>query len=258
MSEIRLIVEDLSFAYDSVKALENISFKVEKGEFLGILGPNGSGKTTLLRCLSKVLGPKKGTVLLEGKDISLISLKTLASLIASVPSTLPTQFNLNVIDVVLIGRHPHSNGFRYWETDEDVKVALEKMKLLSINHLSQRKLWMLSDGERQKVLIAKALAQEPKLLLVDEPTSHLDIKHQIEIMKLLRTLTRKKVTIIAAMHDLNLAAWFCDKLLLLKEGKIYAAGEPQEVLKPKLIESVYGVKTTIVNIDSGKILVIPD
>ncbi len=253
----QITIEKVTFSYDSVKALRNISFEVKKGEFIGLLGPNGSGKTTLLRCLSKVLKPKNGVILIEGENIRNITLKKLAKIVAAVTSKSPDQFNLTVTDIVLMGRHPYSEGLKWWETPEDLDVVTQTMKLLNITGLSNRKLPELSDGEKQRVFIAKALTQEPKVLLIDEPTNHLDIKHQIKTLKLLRKLTSEGITVIAAMHDLNLAAWYCDKIILLNKGKITAIGPPVEVLKPEIIEKVYGVKAIVKHEATKRIVIIP-
>lgn len=232
--------------YGSIRALESVSFEVKEGEFLGVIGPNGAGKTTLLKCLTKILKPKVGAVLLNGKDISDMSREEIAKNIGVVPQNSPETFPFTVLDIVLMGRIPYLGRFAR-ESKNDLRVAEAAMKSTNVYHLADRTINELSGGERQRVLIARALAQEPKVLLLDEPTLHLDIKQQLEILKLIKRLTRqKKLTTIAVFHDLNLAARFCDKLLLLNAGKIHAIGSVEDVLTPKNIKAVYGVKAQII------------
>ncbi|MEM3511166.1 MAG: ABC transporter ATP-binding protein [Candidatus Jordarchaeales archaeon] len=249
-------VDGLSYRYNSTSALDGVCFEVEKGELVGLVGPNGSGKTTLLKCLSKVLSPREGVVLLEGRDICTLSPLEVAKICASVPSEFPADVNLPVVDAVLLGRHPHVRGV-WWEDERDEEVAMKAMEHMKVSGFAGRRLGELSSGEKQRVMLAKALAQEAKILLVDEPVAYLDIGYQLEIMELLRRLADDGVTIIAAMHQLSLAARYCDKLVVLKKGKIVAFGRPEEVISEELIKDVYGVRAFVQKLPGVGLVVIP-
>ena len=231
--------------YDSFQALENVSFEVREGDFLGIIGPNGAGKTTLLRCITKILKPKVGAIFLDEKDVLEMGREEIAKNVSVVPQDSPLTFPFTVLDIVLMGRTPHLGRLAH-ETKKDLRIAKAAMKLTKVSHFADRTINELSGGERQRVVIAKALAQEPKALLLDEPTLHLDINHQLEILELIKGLNkREKLTVLAVFHDLNLAARFCSKLLLLNSGKIHSIGSVEDVLTPGNIEAVYHVKVQI-------------
>ncbi|MFC2149820.1 ABC transporter ATP-binding protein [Candidatus Auribacterota bacterium] len=224
--------------------LKDISFSVNGGEVLGIIGPNGSGKTTLLRALSKIIKPSKGEVLFEGADLRKLSFKELAEQIAVVSQTQEIT-NLTVEDVVLLGRTPYLGKFQFIESRTDHDIAQKCMELTGTDKLRDRLCSELSGGERQLVYIARALAQEPKLLLLDEPTTHLDITHQILILDLIRRLNKElSLTVIMVLHDLNLASEYCNKLILMNNGNLHKMGTPEEVLQYQIIEEVY--KTVVV------------
>jgi iron complex transport system ATP-binding protein len=236
-----LKISDVDCYYGAIKALENVSFSVEGGEFVGILGPNGSGKTTLLRTISKTLKPKVGTIFLD--DLNIYNMKNieLAKKLAVVPQETMTTFDFKALDVVLMGRNPHIERFGI-ESREDLAVARSVMELTNTWHLANRPLNELSGGEKQLVIIARALAQEPKVLLLDEPTTHLDIGNQLEIMDLLREIcTERKLVILAVFHDFNLASRYCDSALLLGNKKIFSMGPTSDVLTSKNIKSVFDV-----------------
>lgn len=238
-------VIDVSCSYGSFAVLEGINFCVERGAFAGILGPNGSGKTTLLRCLSRVLKPRRGTVLLEDRDLYRESPRRVARRMAVVPQESGAAFSFTVGEVVLMGRFPHLKMFQR-EGEADWGAAARAMELTGISHLADRPVTALSGGERQRVVIARALAQEPELILLDEPTSHLDINHQLEVLELLKKLSRQeKLTVICVFHDLNLAAQYCDRLILMKGGRIFALGSPEDVLTPQNIRSVFGASVAV-------------
>ena len=242
---MELKVLDLSFFYNSVKALEEVSLEVRGGEVLGIIGPNGSGKTTLLKCMNRKLNPKMGVVLIEGKNILGMSRKEIAKNIGFVPQLSSISFPFTVFDIVLMGRYSYTKGFCR-EREEDLSITQKCLELTGIKHLSKRFITEISGGEYQKVIIARALAQEPKVLLLDEPTLHLDMNHQIEILDLVKNLAQRKRLVVAmVLHDLNLAARYSDKILILKKGKIFASGLPEEVLNMKNIEEVYGIEVEI-------------
>ncbi len=241
---VKIRVENVSFNYDSIKALENITFEIDKN-ILGIIGPNGSGKTTLLKCISSILKPVTGTILLDNNELSTLNRKEIAKIIGVVPQTANITFPLTVIDIVLMGRNPHKKRLEF-ETEKDIRIAENSLKATGIHHLANRLITELSGGELQKVIVARALAQEPKILLLDEPTAHLDIHYQLEILEFIRNLNaEKKLTVISVFHDLNLAARFCDKLILLNDGKIYSIGNTDEVLIAENIRNVYKVNVKI-------------
>ena len=239
----KIVIKNVECYYNSVKALDSITFKVDEGDFVGILGPNGSGKTTLLRCLSGILKPKVGCVLIDGEDVNLLSRREVAKRVGVVPQESYIGFNFKVLDVVLMGRHPHIKRF---ESKHDIEIALKAMEAVNVQHLADRFITNVSGGERRRIIIARALAQEPEILLLDEPTVHLDINHQIEIMELLRELcVKKRLTVIAVFHDFNLASRYCNKLVLLSEGRILALGKPEEVLTKENIQKAFHVEVLI-------------
>ncbi|MDI6917372.1 MAG: ABC transporter ATP-binding protein [Thermoplasmatales archaeon] len=241
---VKIRVENVSFSYDSVKVLKDITFEVDN-EILGIIGPNGSGKTTLLKCISSILKPRTGTIMLDNNELFTLNRKEIARSIGVVPQTASITFPLTVIDIVLMGRNPHKKRLEF-ETEKDIRIAENSLKATGIRHLANRLITELSGGELQKVIVARALAQEPKILLLDEPTAHLDINHQLEILEFIRNLnTEEKITVISVFHDLNLAARFCDKLILLNQGKIYSIGNIDEVLIAENIRNVYNVNVNI-------------
>lgn len=241
-------VDKVYGGYGKEIVLHDVSFDVMQGEFLGIIGPNGAGKSTLLKLMSRVLHPQKGEIFFENKDIARIKLKELCKKIAFVPQDTLINFPFSVEEVVLLGRIPHLKRLQF-ETKRDFKIAENSLLLTDSLHLKEKKIDQLSGGERQRVIIAKALAQEPILLFLDEPTAHLDISHQIQILDLSKKLCRQtNLTIVATLHDLNLASEYCDKIILLNEGKIYKDGTPPEVLTYQNIEAVY--KTVVVVLDN--------
>ncbi|MBW1678553.1 MAG: ABC transporter ATP-binding protein [Deltaproteobacteria bacterium] len=212
---------------------------------MGIIGPNGSGKTTLLRAITKVLKPQRGEVLFEEKNIWRMEFKELAQKMAFVSQTPQVGLNMTVEEFVLLGRIPYFRRFQFLETRHDEEIARKAMVLTDIFELRKRFIGELSGGERQLTVIACALAQEPKLILLDEPTAHLDIAHQVGILDLIKRLNREKgLMVIIVLHDLNLASEYCNRLLLVDNGRIHKIGTPQEVLTYQVIEEVY--KTTVI------------
>jgi len=234
----------VSSGYNNIEVLNDVSFEIAKGDFTGIIGPNGSGKTTLLRAATKIIKPFKGEIFLEGKNLADMSLKELAAIMAVVPQDTAFMFPFRVIDVVLMGRTPYMKRFGF-ESKEDLKIVLDALEFVDVLHLKDRFIDELSGGERQRVIIAKAIAQEPRILLLDEPTTHLDISHQVQIFDLLKRMNKESgLTIVSILHDLNLASDYCDKLILLNNGMIKSKGSPSEVLDYKTIEEVY--KTVVI------------
>jgi iron complex transport system ATP-binding protein len=243
MTAMRFEMQDVSFSYKSKPVLKNISFRVDERELLGIVGPNGSGKTTLLKCINSIVVPE-GQVFLNDVDVKKMGQKEIAKVFSYVPQAIyHNSFPATVFDVVLLGRRPYLG----WSVSpKDIKIVSEILSTLKLDELAMRNFNELSGGERQKVLIARALAQEPKILLLDEPTSNLDLKHQLEIMELLRRLAReKKLIVILVSHDLNLAARYCDRVVLLNSGRIYAVGKPDEVLTRENIRRIYGIEVEV-------------
>ena len=223
-------VTGLSCKYGNVSVLEDVFLSSGPGECIGIIGPNGSGKSTLLKALSKIVKPASGAIVLSGRDIRTMSLGELARNMAVVAQDTTSDFEFTCLDIVLMGRSPHMKRFAV-EGRKDYEIAESSMKLTSTWHLKDRMFNELSGGERQRVVIARALAQEPSVLLLDEPVSHLDINHQIEILELVGRLKKTKgLLVIMVIHDLNLAARYCDRLILLSGRTVQAAGAPSEVL----------------------------
>lgn len=253
---MNITVQEVTFSYKSTKNLNAVSLQLQKSEVLGLIGPNGSGKTTLIKCINKILEPKQGTILLGEQEIKKLSRTQIANRIGYVPqSSLYSQDSITVFEVVMMGRRPHIN----WQSSEkDAEKVWSTLKTLGVEHLAMRNYYELSGGEQQRVLMARALAQEAKVLLLDEPTSSLDIKHQLEVMELTRQLVKnEELSAMMAIHDLNLAARFCDKIVMLKKGEIYAAGTVDSVLNVENIKSVYDVKVEISHSSNNIPYVIP-
>ena len=255
---VLLNVDGVECHYGSVKVLEDISLSVRGGDFVGILGPNGSGKTTLLKSISRTLKPYKGTILLNEADIYSLKSVDVAKQLAVVPQDTSIGFNFPALDVVLMGRNPHMKRFQL-ENEKDMAVARKVMNLTNIWHLAERPINELSGGEKQRVIIARALAQEPKILLLDEPLTHLDIVNQLEIMDLVKDLcVKEKLIILAVFHDFNLAARYCNAAIMLKKGKIFSAGSLTEVLTSKNIKSVFKVDAIVTkHLVTNSVFVVP-
>jgi iron complex transport system ATP-binding protein len=242
---------DLSFGYPGRTVLRDVSLTVQRGEMVGILGPNGSGKTTLLRIVSAVL-TGRGELTVNGRDVKSYGRKELSKLFAVVPQESRVNFPYTVAEIVLMGRASYHSPFAL-EGKKDLQVARASMELTDSLPLSRRYLHELSGGEKQRVMIARALAQQPEILLLDEPSAFLDLKHQVQIFELLRRLNGERgLTIIAALHDVNLAALFFPRLVILREGKIYRDGAPGAVLTETTIEEVYGIRVRIEKDPSGE------
>jgi len=230
----------LHASYNSRLVLKDITFDVSEGEFVGIIGPNGSGKTTLLRVMTGILPPASGTVTLRGEYVPKIPSREFARVVAVVPQNPTVAFDFTVLEVVLMGRSPHLGRFQT-EGESDLAIAESALRRTNLIDLADRKTAELSGGERQRLMVARALAQGTEAILLDEPTAHLDINYQVEILHLLKreNIERKK-TIIVILHDLNLAAEFCDRLIMLRDGAVHVDGTPEEVITPANIQLVYG------------------
>jgi iron complex transport system ATP-binding protein len=237
-------LRDVACRYDAIPALEGVSLEIAPGEFTGIVGPNGSGKTTLLRAIAGLVGAERGAVLLDGTPVASLTPRQIASRVASVPQQGGGGFGFTVFDLVLMGRAPHLPALAP-EGEGDLAAAREAMERTRTWHLRHRRVDELSGGEHQRVLLARALAQAARVLLLDEPTAHLDIRSQLEAMSLVAGLNASGLTVIAALHDLNLAAMFCPRLVLLDRGRVAAAGSPEEILTRGRIRAVYGVDVDV-------------
>ena len=241
---VNITIKDLTFSYNSHKILDDLNVVVENSEVLSLVGPNGSGKTTLIKCIDRILKPR-GSILLDGLELERMSRQEVARQIGYVPQSSSTSLATTVFDTVLMGRRPHI-GWRV--TDSDLDKVAEVLEKLHLEDLAMRDFAQLSGGQKQKVLIARALAQEPAVLLLDEPTSNLDMRHQLEVMEIVRDLVHeKKIAAVMAIHDLNLASRFSDKLVMLKNGQVYAAGEPKALLNEENIGKVYGIEAMVMN-----------
>lgn len=244
-----LQVKNLSFAYNSSRTiLEDISLNVQKSEVLGILGPNGTGKTTFIKCINRILKPQKGEILLFDKNILNLTQTEIAKLIAYVP-----QYNNSaniVIDTIMMGRLPYA---KHGYSEFDKKVVFDILQKMDLEKFAFRDIRELSGGERQRIFIARALAQQPKAIILDEPTSSLDLHNQLFILNSIVDIAKSDgISIIMTIHDLNLAAMFCDTLLMLKNKKIFAYGTPQEILSEDLVNETYKVNTKITIEDGYK------
>lgn len=240
-----LKVEGLKFGYEEKIVLDNVSFKIEKGKFVSIIGPNGSGKSTLLKTLNNIYHPWEGNIYIEGKNIKAFKKKELAKKIALVPQDTNIDYEFTVEDVVLMGRHPYKGRFQK-EDKDDYEIIDEALEMTNTKHLRGRMITEISGGERQRVIIAKALAQNPSIILLDEPTSHLDINHQIETLNLLRKLNKERgTTIILVIHDINLGVRYSDEIIMLNKEKIVSIGSPEDVITKENIELAYNIEVAI-------------
>lgn len=240
-------VKNLKFGYRESLVLKGLSFNIKKGEFVSIIGPNGSGKSTLLKTLNNLYKPNSGDILIEGKNVEDYSKRDLAKIVGFVPQDTTIDYEFTVEDIIMMGRHPYKGRFQK-EDKIDYKIVNDVMEMTNTLKFKDSLITEISGGERQRVIIAKALAQNPSIILLDEPTSHLDINHQIELLNLLRTLNKEKgTTIVLVIHDINLAARFSDDIILLNEGEIIGIGNPEDVITAKNIEKAYNLDVAIEN-----------
>jgi len=238
-------LDRVNVSLNSARILNGISFEIRAGEFLGVIGPNGSGKSTLLRTMAGVLTPLSGSVRLDGSDVARVHGRQLARRLAIVPQDNPIAFDFTVQEIVLMGRSPHLRRFEI-EKGRDAEIAVDALRRTNLLHLADRSIGTLSGGERQRAMIARALAQQTDILFLDEPTAHLDINYQVEILDLARRENAENgKTVVVVLHDLNLAAEFCDRLIMLSEGSVFAAGSPEEVITRENVQQVYGTSVWV-------------
>lgn len=232
--------------------LKDLTFQIRSGEVLGVIGPNGSGKTSLLKLLARVLRPREGIVRLFWQELAGLSQDSVARMVALVPQDSPEIFPFTISEMVLMGRFPHHRAGAWglrgfgWESAEDVRLAEDAMRETDVLHLAHRLIRDVSGGERQRAIIARALTQEPKVLLLDEPTAFLDLNHQVEICRIIRRLNEERgLTVVLVSHDLNLASQYCDRLLLLNGGMAFCLGTPDEVIRLDVLKAVYGCEVLV-------------
>lgn len=248
-------VEGVTFSYGGKETLSDVNFEAKAGEFIGLIGPNGSGKTTLMRCINGLLRPSKGTIYMDGKSTSGMKIKDIAMICANVPADCNEDFSLTVQELVFLGRYPHVNSM-WWESRQDETVVAEAIKKFRLEGLINRRLNELSSGEKARALLAKAVVQQPKILLADEPSAHLDLRYQLEVMETLWELSRQGVTVLTASHDMNLTSKFCDRVVMLNGGRTVATGRPVDVITAERIRDVYGVEVSVFR-DGDEVFSIP-
>ncbi len=255
-----LEVRQLSFRYGSVRShpsgdraawvINGMEFTVRQGEIVGVIGPNGSGKSSLLKLLAKLVRPQEGTIRLFGAELGALSRESISRQVAYMPQDLSSDFPFSVLDMVLMGRFPYRQGGLWnlvgWERREDLAVAEEAMAQTDVTHMANRMIDTLSAGERQRVLLARALAQVPRVLMLDEPTAHLDLNHQLEVCRILQRVHEQlRMTVLLVSHDINLASQYCDRILVMKQGAVVCIGSPQDVIHPRVLTEVYGCQVLV-------------
>ncbi|OPY37797.1 MAG: Cobalamin import ATP-binding protein BtuD [Methanoregula sp. PtaU1.Bin051] len=251
---VKIIIQDLSFRYRSAPVLQGLSFNVGKGKVFGLLGPNGSGKSTLIKCINQILRPQ-GRVVMDGNEIHRMHISDVARRIGYVPQSETMGMSMTVYDAVLMGRRVHM-GWR--PAKRDLGIVDRVLHDMKIENLAMEDLWELSGGQRQKVFIARALAQEPEVLLLDEPTSSLDLKHQLDTMETVRSLvSRSGISVVMAIHDINLAARYADTVAMIRKGSIYGIGSPRVLFTPQTVRDVYGVEATFLYDTTGNPVIVP-
>ncbi|AMH94913.1 ABC transporter ATP-binding protein [methanogenic archaeon ISO4-H5] len=255
MPEIKL--ENIEFGYDpKIPVIKGISYTLDKPEFICIMGPNGVGKSTLIHCLNKILKPTAGVVYLDGRDVQEMKLKELASHMGYVPASSQDSFPLTVVDTVMVGLQ---NDFKFGTNASDLQKVYDVLKLMKVEHLAMKNFNELSAGQHQKVMLARGLVRTPEIVLLDEPTSNLDIKHQIQVTKTLSELPRTKgMMVIMISHDINITAKYADRIILISDGKVYADGTPLEVLTKENIRDVYDVEADVLEIEGRPHIILKD
>lgn len=238
-----LKAHDLAFGYGVQPVFSHVSLELAKGHIMCVAGPNGTGKTTLVKCMAGIFRPQKGHVTIDGVDTRQLPRRELSGLLGYVPQNVMSKFPATVFEVVLAGRRPHM-GWR--PSKNDLKLAAEKLAQLNLGHLAMRDMGSLSGGQAQKVMLARALAQETPYLILDEPTSSLDVRHQLDILETITALARERgLGVLIIIHDLNLAARYCDHIVMLHQGRVFCSGRPESVITPQTMADVYGVEAEV-------------
>ena len=253
----QISIDDLEFSYSKEAIiLHDITLDISNPQLISIIGPNGVGKSTLIHCINRILSPSKGTVLVDDMPVSEYNIKDLAKKIGYVPYTSTDTFPMSVVDTILMGRNPH----RRWNSlKEDLRVAEEAMEMMDISHLAMRPFNELSAGQHQRVMLARGLAQEPEILLLDEPTANLDIRHQMDVIRLLKRLSVERgLVVVMISHDLNIASKYSDNIIMMSKGSIYAVGRPMEVITPENIKEVYDVDCEVIMSEGRPFMIIRD
>ena len=238
---MNLTLQNINVELGQKCIVQDISLDVRKGDFVGIIGPNGSGKSTLLRTIYRITKPSSGSILLDGKDLKTIKLSESAKMMAVVGQFNAMNFDFTVFELVMMGRTPHKNVLGT-DVPRDYEITLEALRKVGMEQYANRSFSTLSGGEKQRIILARALAQEPQILVLDEPTNHLDIKYQLQLLSIVKSLG---IGVLAALHDLSLAAMYCNKLYVLKDGKVVTSGAPNDILTPELIRDVYEIECDI-------------
>ncbi len=249
-------IEDLEVWYDSIPVLRDVSLEINRGDFILIIGPNGSGKTTLLKTIANLVKPKKGAVYIDGRELNRYSPRSLSKILSYIDPHLSREMPTTVLELLMTARYPREDLFKIKVDKEFINKINEVAKMLRIEHLLERRLDQVSSGELQRIIIARALLQDPEIFLVDEPTAFLDLKYRFEIMDLLKKINREYMkTMIVTTHDLILAGLYGEKIILLYKGMIRAAGDVEKVLKKDLVKEVYEIDVEEIYVNNRKILI---
>lgn len=251
-----LRIEGLVKDFGGFRALDGVDLEIGRGMLVGLIGPNGCGKSTMMRCISRVHDPTAGSIEVDGRDVLAMGPAEVARTVASVPAELGQTFGMTVMDMVVLGRYPYVDRL-WWESPEDERITREALRTFGLDGIRDRQLSLCSSGERQRALIAKAYVQEPKLMLVDEPTAHLDMKYKLQVMEYLRSMSRSDMTVLVAEHDISLMARYCDVCVIMRRGRIVTVGDPKEVVTEDLIREVYEVESRVGLDADGEIYVLP-
>ena len=236
-----LALKNINVELGEKNIIRDVSLDVKNGDFVGIIGPNGSGKSTLLRTIYRIIQPSSGTILFDGQDLKKVKLAESAKKMGVVGQFNTVNFDFTVFEMVMMGRTPHKSLLGS-DKPEDYEIALEAIKKVGMENYAHRSFSTLSGGEKQRIILARALAQQPQMLILDEPTNHLDIKYQLQILSIVKSLG---IGVLAALHDLSLAAMYCNKLYVLKDGKVVTSGVPNKILTPELVRDVYEIECDI-------------
>ena len=251
-------VKNITYSYDGVQnAVENIKFSVDQGEIISIIGPNGSGKSTILKCVSGYLSPQSGEVLVHYKNINDYTAKEIAKAMSLIQQHFALDYDFTVMQVVLMGRNPHIKRLQS-ESEEDYRIANDALKKAEIYHLKSRSITSLSGGEWQRMILARALCQQSSIMLLDEPITGLDIKHQVNLMSIIAKLSKQsKISAVFVLHDLNLANHYSDRIILLHQGHVFKSGKPQEIITKENLEFVYETPINIID-NNGRKIIMPE